>query len=178
MRPCNFQLLDAKKRIKMKKTIVTVLSVLCMAMPVGAADGVVNVSSAFSVEETADRLVNVLKEKGMILFKRVNHTQGAQNVGLELRDTEVIIFGNPKVGTPLMQCQQSVAIDLPQKVLIWEDDQAKVWVSYNDPRYLERRHSIPGCEETIAKIEKALDGIAKSATTQQIMGHINYGWDN
>jgi uncharacterized protein (DUF302 family) len=74
-----------------------------------------------------------------------------------------MIFGNPKVGSPLMKCQQSAAIDLPQKALIWEDDNDRVWISYNDPRYLEKRHNISGCEEVITKIEKALAGITKSA---------------
>jgi uncharacterized protein (DUF302 family) len=81
-------------------------------------------------------------------------------------ETELIIFGNPKVGSPLMKCQQTVAIDLPQKALIWVDDQSKVWISYNDPRYLEKRHNISGCDEVIAKIEKALSGITKAASSK------------
>jgi uncharacterized protein (DUF302 family) len=81
-----------------------------------------------------------------------------------MRETELIIFGNPKVGSPLMKCQQSVAIDLPQKALIWEDDESKVWISYNDPRYLEKRHNISGCDEVISKIDKALSGITRAAS--------------
>lgn len=150
----------------MKKSILTVLSILFIAIPVEAADGVVNVPSAFNVEQTAHRMESILKEKGMTIFNRIKHSEGAGKVGIELRDTELIIFGNPKVGSPLMKCQQSVAIELPQKVLIWEDDKAKVWISYNDPRYLEKRHNITGCEEVISKIEKALAGIAKSASTK------------
>jgi len=150
----------------MKKIILTALSILFIAIPVEAADGVVNVPSAFNVEETADRMEIILKKKGMTIFNRIKHSEGAGKVGIELRDTELIIFGNPKVGSPLMKCQQSVAIDLPQKALIWEDDKAKVWISYNSPRYLEKRHNITGCEEVIAKIEKALAGIAKSASTK------------
>ena len=150
----------------MKKIILTALSILFIAIPVEAADGVVNVPSAFNVEETADRMERILKKKGMTIFNRIKHSEGAGKVGIELRDTELIIFGNPKVGSPLMKCQQSVAIDLPQKALIWEDDKANVWISYNDPRYLEKRHNITGCEEVISKIEKALAGIAKSASTK------------
>ena len=149
----------------MKKFILTVLWILFIAIPVEAADGVVNVPSAFNVEETADRMENILNEKGMTIFRRIKHSESANKVGIELRETELIIFGNPKVGSPLMKCQQSVAIDLPQKALIWEDDKAKVWISYNDPKYLKKRHNISGCEEVISKIEKALAGITKSAST-------------
>lgn len=150
----------------MKKVILAALSILCIAIPVAAADGVVDVQSTFNVEETADRLVNILNKKGMTIFNRIKHSESAAKVGIELRKTELIIFGNPKAGSPLMACQQSVAIDLPQKALIWEDHNAKVWISYNDLRYLEKRHNISGCEEAITKIEKALAGIAKSASTK------------
>jgi uncharacterized protein (DUF302 family) len=108
----------------------------------------------------------LLKEKGMTVFNRIKHSEAAAAVGIELRNTELILFGNPKVGSPLMKCQQSAAIDLPQKALIWEDDKATVWISYNNPRYLEKRHNITGCEEVISKIERALAGIAESAATK------------
>ena len=150
----------------MKKVILAALSILFIAIPVAAADGVVDVPSTFNVEETADRMVRILNKKGMTIFNRIKHSESAAKVGIELRKTELIIFGNPKVGSPLMACQQSVAIDLPQKALIWEDDHSRVWISYNDPRYLEKRHNISGCEEAITKIEKALAGIAKSASTK------------
>lgn len=150
----------------MKNLIFTVLLMLSIVIPVEAADGVVNVQSTFSVKETADRMESILIKKGMTVFNRIKHSEGAGKVGIELRDTELIIFGNPKVGSPLMRCQQSVAIDLPQKALIWEDDKAKVWISYNDPSYLVRRHNIVGCEDVISKIEKVLASIAESASTK------------
>ncbi len=150
----------------MKKVILAALSILFIAIPVAAADGVVDIPSTFNVEETTDRMVRILNKKGMTIFNRIKHSESAAKVGIELRKTELIIFGNPKVGSPLMACQQSVAIDLPQKALIWEDADARVWISYNDPRYLEKRHNISGCEEAITKIEKALAGIAKSASTK------------
>ena len=150
----------------MIKTILAALSILFIAIPVVAADGMVDVPSTFNVEETADRMMSILNKKGMTIFNRIKHSENAAKIGIELRKTELIIFGNPKVGSPLMDCQQSVAIDLPQKALIWEDGNAKVWISYNDPRYLEKRHNISGCEEAIAKIEKALAGIVKSASTK------------
>ena len=98
-----------------------------------AADEMINVKSVHSVAQTADRLEKVLEAKGMTLFTRIDHAAGAAKVGEELRPTELLIFGNPKVGTPLMQCSQTVAIDLPQKALIWEDNEGSVWFSYNDP---------------------------------------------
>ena len=118
----------------------------------------------FNVKKTADRLEGILTTKGMTIFTRINHSENAKKVGIELRDTELIIFGNPKVGSPLMQCQQSVAIDLPQKALMWKDTQGTVWISYNDPRYLQNRHDIPGCNEVITKIGAALAGITKAAS--------------
>ena len=147
----------------MKRIILTALLIVSIAISAQAADGVVNVQSTSNVKETADRLEIILKEKGMTVFNRIKHSEGASKAGVELRDTELILFGNPKVGSPLMKCQQSVAIDLPQKALVWEDEKANVWISYNDPRYLEIRHNIAGCEEVLSKIEKALAGIATSA---------------
>lgn len=150
----------------MKTIYLAALLVLSIAIPVMAADGMINVQSDFNVSETADRLESILNKKGMTIFNRIKHSEGAGKVGIQLRETELIIFGNPKVGSPLMKCQQSVAIDLPQKALIWEDDKSKVWISYNDPRYIEKRHDISGCKEVISKIEKALSGITKAASTK------------
>lgn len=131
-----------------------------------AAEGLINVQSDFNVKETTERLESILNEKGMTIFNQINHSDAAQKVGVELRETRLVIFGNPKVGSPLMQCQQSVAVDLPQKAIIWEDDKSKVWISYNDPRYLGKRHNIIGCDEVISKVEKALSGITKAAATK------------
>ena len=150
----------------MKKLILTVLLTLSFAIPAEAADGVINVQSSFKVKATADRMESILKEKGMTVFNRINHSEGANKVGIKLRDTELIIFGNPKVGSPLIKCQQSVALDLPQKALIWEDEKDQVWITYNNPEYLEKRHDIVGCKQVISKIEKALAGIAKSASME------------
>jgi len=148
----------------MKNILVTLFSILFFAIPVIAADGVINVKSTFEVGETADRMENILKEKGMTIFNRIKHSDAAGKVGIELRDTELIIFGNPKVGSPLMKCQQSVALDLPQKALIWKNDKDNVYISYNDPRFLQKRHNVTGCEEVLTKIEKALAGITKAAS--------------
>lgn len=149
----------------MKKVILSLVVILLSTIPAMAADGVITVQSNFDVEETTNRIERILKEKGMTLFNRINHSEGASKVGIELRDTELIIFGNPKVGSPLMKCQQSIAIDLPQKALIWEGDQGTVFITYNDPRYLQTRHNVTGCEKVFTKIGKALEGITKSASS-------------
>ena len=150
----------------MKKIIFAALSLVFIAIPVLAADGVINVPSEFNVEETANRLENILNEKGMTIFRRIKHSEAADKVGIRLRETELIIFGNPKIGSPLMKCQQIVAIDLPQKALVWEDAESNVWLSYNDPGYLKKRHNVSGCEEVLLKIEKVLASTAKSASTK------------
>jgi uncharacterized protein (DUF302 family) len=129
-----------------------------------AGSGLVSVKSSHDVKTTADRLESTLQQKGMTVFIRIDHAQAAQKIGRELRPAELIIFGNPKVGTPLMECRQSVAIDLPQKALIWQDEQGQVWLSYNDPNYLVERHGITGCDEAVKKIEGALANFAKAAT--------------
>ena len=150
----------------MKTLMPAILVVLIMTVSAYAAEGMVDVKSSFGVKETGDRIESVLKEKGMTIFNRVKHSEAAKKVGVELKEAELIIFGNPKVGSPLMKCQQSVAIDLPQKALIWKDSEGNTWISYNDPRYLKKRHNISNCEEVISKIEKALVGIAKAAATK------------
>ena len=149
----------------MRATIFSAFSILLSASPALADDGMINVPSAFTVEETADRMESVLDKKGMTIFNRIKHSEAAAKVGIELRETELIIFGNPKVGSPLMNCQQSVAIDLPQKALIWKDKNSRVWISYNNPEYLKKRHNISGCDEVLSKIGKALSGITKAATS-------------
>ncbi|WP_018404201.1 DUF302 domain-containing protein [Marinobacter gelidimuriae] len=129
-----------------------------------AADGLIMVKSNHSVAATADRLEAALSKNGMTIMNRINHAAGAESVNMELRPTELVIFGNPKVGTPLMQCSQTVAVDLPQKALIWEDENGQVWLGYNDPQYLKIRHAIEGCDPVLAKVEAALKNFARAAT--------------
>jgi uncharacterized protein (DUF302 family) len=145
--------------------VILAFILLCSIVsgPAIAADGLITLKSNYSVEKTADRLESLLNEKGMTLFKRVDHTEGAKGVGLDLRPTELIIFGNPKVGTPLMQCQQTAAIDLPQKALIWEDEAGEVWLAYNDPEYMAERHGLEGCDKAIKKVKGALKKFAEGA---------------
>ena len=148
----------------MRYLLCTLMAIFFFASVTYADNGIISIKSSHDVKTTVDRLENILREKGMTVFIRINHAEGAQKVGKKLRPTELIIFGNPKVGTPLMQCGQSVAIDLPQKALIWQDEAGQVWLSYNDPKYLASRHSIKECGEVIKKIEKALGNFARMAT--------------
>jgi len=128
-------------------------------------NGLKSISSSHAVKVTADRVEKILNDKGMTVFARVNHTAGAEKIGEILRPTELIIFGNPQTGTPLMQSSQSVAIDLPQKILISEDEQGKVWLSYNDPNYLSERHAIAGCDELLIKVGNALESVCGEAAS-------------
>ena len=127
-------------------------------------DGLIKIRSNHSVNETLNNLEAVLDKKGMTIFKRVDHAAGAQKAGLALRPTELLIFGNPKVGTPLMLCSQTAAIDLPQKALVYKDESGQVWLTYNDPSYMAKRHDIKDCNTTIQKIANALAKFASLAT--------------
>lgn len=128
-----------------------------------AAEGMIDVKSAHSVGATADRFESILASKGMTLFARVDHAAGAKKAGKSLPPTELLIFGNPKVGTPLMLCSRSIAIDLPQKALIWQDGGGDTWISYNDPQFLKLRHNTQGCDEVLKKVSMALGNFAKKA---------------
>jgi uncharacterized protein (DUF302 family) len=127
-----------------------------------AADkGIIDKPSHQSVDQTVERLKNVLHSKGLTLFALVDHSGEAERVGMKMRPTKLFIFGSPKAGTPLMLAAPSVAIDLPLKILVWEDDNAKVWVSYNSSEYLEERHGIP---HNLLQNIGAVEGLATAAT--------------
>ena len=111
-------------------------------MTSGANRGIIDKPSNHSVEQTIERLKGVLQSKGIKLFALIDHSGEAEKVGMKMRPTKLLIFGSPKAGTPLMLAAPSIAIDLPLKILVWEDSQGKVWVSYNSPDYLEERHGL------------------------------------
>lgn len=146
--------------------VLPVFLFLCVSLAF-AADGMIVVKSPHSVTATADRLEATLSQNGMKIMNRIDHAAGAKAAGLELRPTEVVIFGNPKAGTPLMQCAQTVAVDLPQKALIWEDEDGQVWLGYNDPQYLRVRHAIESCDAVLAKTADALGRFARAATATE-----------
>jgi uncharacterized protein (DUF302 family) len=124
------------------------------------AEGIVRLPSNYPVAQTVQRLEDLLREKGIKLFVVVDHSGEAVRAGLEMRPTQLLVFGNPKAGTPLMQAAPSIALDLPLKLLVAEDEHGQVWVSYNSPAYLQQRHGVPdSLLPNIAGIE-ALAGAA------------------
>ena len=106
-------------------------------------NGLIHLASHHSVEETMQRLEALLGERGVTVFARIDHSGEAAKVGLTMRPTKLLIFGSPKGGTPLMQAAPTLAIDLPLKALFWQDAEGKVWLTYNDPLYLQQRHNVP-----------------------------------
>lgn len=106
-------------------------------------NGIVDVPSNHSVDQTVERLKDILQAKGITLFALIDHSGEAEKVGMKMPPTELLIFGNPKGGTPLMLAAPSVGIDLPLKILVWQDNRGKVWLSYNSPEYLRERHGLP-----------------------------------
>ena len=149
----------------MRTRLIVVLTAFLFSPLLYAENGLVNVKSTHDVSTTADRLETVLKAKGMKVFARIDHAKGAKSVGNELRPTELVIFGNPKIGSVLMKCAQSTGVDLPQKALIWEDENKDVWLTYNDPAYLMQRHEIGDCKEAISKVSGALGKFSAKATS-------------
>ena len=147
--------------MKLVHIVVTTILISCTAA-VHAAEGLVTVRSPHSPAATASRLEAAIKQRGLTLFARIDHAAGASSVGKKLRPTEVLIFGNAQAGTPFMECQQSVGIDLPLKALVWQDASGQTWVGYNDPAWLARRHGAADCP-VVVDIAKALAGLASAA---------------
>jgi uncharacterized protein (DUF302 family) len=130
-----------------------------------SSNGLITVASRFSVSETLDRLTAAITSAGLLVFARINHARNAEEVGLELRPTELLIFGHPKGGTPLMQDKQTAGIDLPVKALVWEDEEGKVWLTYNEAAWLATRHELgASSKKAIEAIEAGLATLASSIT--------------
>jgi uncharacterized protein (DUF302 family) len=106
-------------------------------------NGLIQVSSPCSVDETVKRLLSILTQNGLQVFALVDHSGEAEKIGMKMQATKLVIFGSPKAGTPLMVAAPTLAIDLPLKALVWQDGESKVWVSYNSPEYLQQRHGVP-----------------------------------
>src|SRR5215468_7546621 len=129
------------------------------------AAGLTTMRSSYGPKDTMSKLESEVKAKGMTVFARINHAAGAAAVGLSLRPTEVLIFGNAKGGTPLMQSMQTIGIDLPLKALIWRDVSGNTWLSYNDPSWLAKRHGLGHeADATVSAMAAALRAIASAAT--------------
>jgi uncharacterized protein (DUF302 family) len=129
-----------------------------------AADGLTTLRSSYGPHDTMNRLEAEVKARGMTVFARIDHAAGATGAGLSLRPTEVLVFGNAKGGTPLMQSVQTIGIDLPLKALVWQDASGVTWLSYNDPAWLAQRHGLAGeTSTTIGNLSAALAAVTKAA---------------
>ena len=148
----------------MRQLLTTLLIIAPLAWaPAHAQDGVTVKPSANSVAATVDKLDAIVREKGFGVVARVDHAAAAAKVGLTLRPTQVLIFGNPKVGTALMQSAQAVGLDLPIKVAVWEDAEGKVWIGYNDPSWLTSRYGIGDRGEVVKRMTGALGNFTDAA---------------
>ena len=134
---------------------------LCAAALAGAADGLITLKSPRSAKDTMARLEELVKQRSLTVFVRVDHAAGAAKVGKTLRATELLVFGNPQGGTPLMECEQTLGIDLPLKALVWEDASGQAWLGYNDPGYLAQRHGAPKCA-AVDTLRNALAALAEA----------------
>ena len=128
------------------------------------AEGLTTIPSRFGPKETMDRLEAEIRTKELTIFARIDHAAGAAEVGLQLAPTNLIIFGNARGGTPLMQSAQTVGIDLPLKILVWQDAANNTWLSYNEPRWIAQRHGVAGVESTIDKMADLVAAIAREAS--------------
>ena len=127
-------------------------------------DGLVTVPSAYSVDDTISRFEAALQAKGVTLFAKIDHGAGAVEAGMTLRPTFLLIFGNARAGTPLMQANQRIGVDLPLKALVWQDADEKVWLTYNDPAWLAARHRLDGAAAgAVTALQKGLATLAQDA---------------
>jgi uncharacterized protein (DUF302 family) len=141
------------------------LTLLFLSLPAFGADGLITLKSPHAAKVTMDRLEAAVKQKGLNVFARIDHAAGAAKIGKKLRATELLIFGNPQGGTPLMECGQTLGIDLPLKALVWQDEAGQVWLGYNDPAYLAVRHGVAQCP-VVEGLKKALATFAQQAISK------------
>ena len=125
----------------------------------------VTLPSAHGADETVVRLKSLLSKKGIQVFADIDHAAGAQKVGLSLRPTRLLVFGNPQAGTPLMQSQQTIGLDLPLRILVWEDEAGKVWLAYHSPECLAQRHDIHDHDEAVKALDAGLAGLTHAAAS-------------
>lgn len=149
----------------MKQLCFAILAVVFSTAFAHADDGLVKKLSARGVQTTMDTLENLVRNKGLTVFARIDHAAGAAKVGEDMLPTQLLIFGNPAIGTKLMSSQRSVGIDLPIKVLIWEEPDGKVWVAYNESAYLAARHGIDDRDAVLQKMSGAVKGLVSAAAS-------------
>ena len=149
----------------MKSFLKAALLALAVILPTltPASAGLIRKQSAYGVKVTLDRLEDILRKKGVTVFARIDHAAGAKSVAQELPPTQVLIFGSPKMGTPLMTAKREIGIDLPLKALAWRDANGKVWLAYTDPADLKARHKITSRDKVFAKMGKVLDALSNAA---------------
>lgn len=145
------------------RILIVVFMALVVPLSASTAGDLTAKPSKYGVKETVDRLTAALKEKGITPLARVDHAAAAKAAGLDLKATEVLLFGNPKLGTPLMQADRQIAIDLPMRVLVWEDDAGKVWIGYAHPDTLKTRYKIDGRDDVLKAMAGALDAFTGAA---------------
>jgi len=138
-------------------------SLISVNAQAGNVDGLIKIQSKHSVSETLDRLENLLEKKGITVAVRWKHSEKAGNVKIKMRDTELLVFGNPKLGSHLMTSEQTVAIDLPMKAIAWKDEAGQVWLAYNDPAYIAKRHGVSDRDDIVKKMSNALAGLTATA---------------
>jgi uncharacterized protein (DUF302 family) len=146
--------------------VVGVMFVFLLSASTWGADGLIAIKSPHGSKTTMDRFENIAKQKGMTIFARIDHAAGAAKIGKKLRSTELLIFGNPQGGTPFMECNQTVGIDLPLKALAWEDASGQVWLGYNDPGFIATRHGVSQCP-AVENMRKAMADFAQTAVSSQ-----------
>lgn len=144
------------------RSIAIALATTLAASP-ALADSLIKSESRFGVQETIDRLATSLEKKGIKVAARIDHAAAAKAAGMDLPPTQVLLFGNPKLGTPLMQSNAEIGIDLPMRVLAWQDKEGKVWLGYTAPETIKGHYGITGHDEIFAKMRAALDGLTKDA---------------
>ncbi|MDH3741185.1 MAG: DUF302 domain-containing protein [Hyphomicrobiales bacterium] len=152
----------------MKKIIASAVVVIGLMLPTGAmASGMLKVESPYTVTVTLDRLTGVMEAKGITIFARIDHAAGAKSIGEEMPPSELMLFGNPKLGTPLMKINPEVAFDLPLKALAWQDGDGKVWLAVTNPAELNQVYSLAGANGVIEKMTGAIKAITGKALEQQ-----------
>ena len=150
--------------MKISLPLAVIVLAACATLE-NAADGLIEIKSPHSAKDTMNKLEDIVKQRGLNVFARIDHSAGATRIGKTLRPTELLIFGNPQGGTPLMECAQTVGIDLPLKALVWEDASNQVWLGYNDPAFLAQRHGAAQCP-VVENLRKALAGIAEATVAK------------
>jgi len=150
----------------MMRFFIITLALLISPLALAGDDGLISKKSNHSVSKTLDRLESLLKKKGITVAMRWSHSDRAKNVGIPLRPTELLVFGNPKLGSHMFTSKQTAGIDLPMKALAWEDADGTVWLTYNDPAHITKRHGISNRSEIVKKMTNALNNLTNAATAK------------